>query len=82
MPRSKRGLERLVVELASLTAEERSRVVAEAARRAKWYWPPAGWTPPMLEPNFLNLVETPFGEMARVKTERRIQAVPVRSKQG
>jgi hypothetical protein len=48
MARSKRELERLAAELASLTPEERSRVFAEAARRARWHGPPAGWTPPTL----------------------------------
>lgn len=48
MARTKKELERLAAELASLTAEERSRVLADAARRAKWHQPPKGWKPPTL----------------------------------
>ena len=46
--RDPRDLERLTQELATLTPEERARVLAEAARRAHLRPPPRGFTAPVL----------------------------------
>jgi hypothetical protein len=48
MARDARQLHRLAQELASLTPEERARVLAEATRRDRLRAPPRGFSPPLL----------------------------------
>jgi hypothetical protein len=48
MAHDDRELHRLAQELASLTPEERSRVIAEATRLERLRPPPRGFSPPVL----------------------------------
>jgi hypothetical protein len=49
MARNAEDLHRLAEELASLSPEERARVLAEAARREHLRPPPRGFSPPILK---------------------------------
>ncbi|MBI5479840.1 MAG: hypothetical protein HY906_13330 [Deltaproteobacteria bacterium] len=49
MARDRRDLDRLATELAALSPDERSRVIASAGRRARLHPPPPGFEPPCLE---------------------------------
>lgn len=48
MARDSKQVERLIAELASLTKEERARVLAEVARQEQFHPPPADFKPPTL----------------------------------
>jgi hypothetical protein len=48
MAHERRDLHRLARELASLTPEERTRVIAEATRLERLRQPPRGFAPPVL----------------------------------
>jgi len=49
MARDARDLHRLAQELAALTPEERSRVLAEATQREGLHPPPSNFSPPVLK---------------------------------
>lgn len=49
MARDAEELSRLARELAALTPEERTRVIAEAMRQERFRPPPPGWRPPLLK---------------------------------
>ena len=48
MARDPKELERIARELASLSAQERAKIIDQATRQARFKPPPRSWKPPLL----------------------------------